>query len=268
MPFNWPSDDLTVKEKIGIGTEAPSEALDVKGSLKLNQGGAIDEFSSDGNFANANQRSVPTAQAVKTYVDTQVTAVNSVLATKAEKGGAPNQDFQTNNLNAQGNVTAQGNLDVTGAMNVIGSLHGKGVMAGIWAAQPLTDVNISTSGWVWQDVADTAVNFTLDRTAIVFCTYSINVQPDGDTRGEWLGTRLTVDEIGHRASGSHNQPYTAADSNVNLNANLVLTLPVGDHTVALQWMKPYNNVPSWSSYPSWGDGFIGARSLVVMAFYQ
>ncbi len=108
MAFNWPADDLTVKEKIGVGTDTPTEKLEVKGNLKLNVGVAVGEFSSDGTFATANQQSVATTQATKTYVTAQVTALTATLTTKAEKGGALTQDFQANNL------TVQGNLEVTG----------------------------------------------------------------------------------------------------------------------------------------------------------
>jgi hypothetical protein len=157
-------------------------------------------------------------------------------------------------------------------LDVAGRIKGGGVLAGIWAAQPTTDVLISVSG-SWQAVADTSIQFSLDRAAIVFCTYSINVQPDQNPGGDWLGTSLAVDNTRGNASGSHYQPYTSGDSNGNLNGNLVLELKAGDHTVTLQWCKYGSTVASWRSSPSWalpGDSTstsIGGRSLVVMAFY-
>ena len=105
MP-NWPSDELTVKEKIGVGTDTPSERLDVKGNIKLNTGVAVGEFSSDATFAAPSHQSVPTTQAVKNYFETQLAIVNGVLVNKANKSGSLAQDFQTNNLTATGNVTA------------------------------------------------------------------------------------------------------------------------------------------------------------------
>ncbi len=128
MSFNWPADDLTVKEKVGVGTDTPTEKLDVKGNIKLNTGVAVGEFSSDGTFANPTDLAVPTNKAVKTYVDnqiantnttltTQITSLNTALANKADtisltnkadQAGSIAQDFQTNNL------TVQGNLQVTG----------------------------------------------------------------------------------------------------------------------------------------------------------
>ncbi len=106
MAYDWPADNLTVKEKIGIGTETPAERLDVKGNIKLNTGVAVGEFSSDTTFAASSNQSVPTTQAVKTYFETQLAIVNGVLVNKANTSGSLAQDFQANNLTAQGNVTA------------------------------------------------------------------------------------------------------------------------------------------------------------------
>ncbi len=127
MP-NWPADELTVKEKIGVGTDTPSERLEVKGKIKLDKGNAVDEISIDGTFASTNDSAIVTNKAIKTYVDnqiantnttltTQVASINTALANKADttsltnkadKAGSIAQDFQTNNL------TVQGNLQVTG----------------------------------------------------------------------------------------------------------------------------------------------------------
>jgi len=121
--FNSPFDIFTVKEKVGIGTDNPSERLEIKGNIKLNSGVAVSEFSSDGTLAIVNDRSVPTTQSVKTYVDkqisttnaafasninTQIATVNTTLANKADKSGSSTQDFQANNLKVQGNFEVTG----------------------------------------------------------------------------------------------------------------------------------------------------------------
>jgi Chaperone of endosialidase len=108
MAYNWPAENLTVQEKVGVGTETPTEKMEIKGNLKLNTGVAIGEFSSDTTFTTPTHQAVPTTQAVKTYVNAQVAAVTTALATKAEKGGSLTQNFQVNNL------MIQGDLDVTG----------------------------------------------------------------------------------------------------------------------------------------------------------
>jgi hypothetical protein len=122
MP-NSPFDIFTVKEKVGIGTDNPTERLEVKGNIKLNIGVAVGEFSNDGLFAAVSDRSVPTTQSVKTYVDkqisttnaafanninTQIATVNITLANKANKSGSSTQDFQANNLKVQGNFEVTG----------------------------------------------------------------------------------------------------------------------------------------------------------------
>ncbi|NEP36058.1 hypothetical protein [Moorena sp. SIO3B2] len=139
MAFNWPQPELTVRGKVGIGTETPSQELDVIGdisarNLTLNGSLTIDEnltvggnfqlgtlsinaFSSDGNLADNSNLAVPTEQAVKTYVDGQISQVNNALDTKAALNGTASQDFATNNLTVGGNLRVSGNLEVQG--NVI-----------------------------------------------------------------------------------------------------------------------------------------------------
>jgi hypothetical protein len=108
--FNSPFDVFTVKEKIGIGTDNPAERLEVKGNIKLNAGIAVGEFSSDGTFAAASNLSVPTTLAVKTYTNTQLLTISQILANKADLNGALAQNFQVNNLNAQGNLQVAGTV--------------------------------------------------------------------------------------------------------------------------------------------------------------
>ncbi|NEO46955.1 MAG: hypothetical protein F6K55_23670, partial [Moorea sp. SIO4A3] len=122
---SWPDPTLTVDGKVGIGTETPSQELDVigdisaknltlQGSLTIDKnltvGGnfqlgtlSINTFSSDGNLADNSNLAVPTEQAVKTYVDNEITKVNNALDTKAALNGAASQDFATNNLTVSGN---------------------------------------------------------------------------------------------------------------------------------------------------------------------
>jgi hypothetical protein len=129
---NSPFDIFTVKEKVGIGTDNPTERLEVKGNIKLNTGVAIGEFSNDGTFVAASDRSAPTTLAVKTYTNTQLLTVSQVLANKAELNGTLAQNFQVNNLNAQGNLQVTGNVTATKFIGDGSSLTG---LAGVtqWA---------------------------------------------------------------------------------------------------------------------------------------
>ncbi|NEP35887.1 hypothetical protein [Moorena sp. SIO3B2] len=135
----WPDPELTVSARVGIGTDTPSQELEVIGdisarNLNLNGSLTIDEnltvggnfqlgtlsintFSSDGNLADNSNLAVPTEQAVKTYVDNQITQVNNAVDTKAALNGAADQDFATNNLTVGGNLQVSGDLEVQG--NVI-----------------------------------------------------------------------------------------------------------------------------------------------------
>ncbi|NEO47025.1 MAG: hypothetical protein F6K55_24050 [Moorea sp. SIO4A3] len=136
MAFNWPVEELTVRGKVGIGTDTPSQELEVigdisatnltlQGSLTIDEnlsvGGnfqlgtlSINAFSSDGNLADNSNLAVPTEQAVKTYVDNEITQVNNALDTKADLNGATNQNFSSKNLSVSGNLRVSGNLEVQG----------------------------------------------------------------------------------------------------------------------------------------------------------
>lgn len=231
---------------VGIGNGTPDRALTIQGS---------------GN----------------TYMNVKANNGTQEILLGADTGGGilstmTNHDLQ---LRAGNNTTrlivkANGRIgigtnDPQAQLDVSGSIKGNGALAGIWAAQPLSAASIAAVN-TWQNVVDTSVSFKLDRDAAVFFTYSININPDGNPANNYLATRLLIDNSPYRSSASHYQPYSTADSNVNLNGNLVLFLAAGDHTATLQWYKT-GTAPTWSSNPGWGDGYVGGRTLIVTAFY-
>jgi hypothetical protein len=82
---------LSVTGDVGIGTNRPTEKLEVNGNLKLNAGAAVGEFSTDGTLADNSDTAVHTEKAVKAYADT-----------KASLAGDAAQDFNVKNLSASG----------------------------------------------------------------------------------------------------------------------------------------------------------------------
>jgi cytoskeletal protein CcmA (bactofilin family) len=103
-------------------TSSTDNQLDLEGSLKLQPGVAVTKFSNDVALAGNSALALPTEQAVKTYVDTQIGQVNTALAMKASLAGATTQDFTTNNLTVQGNGNVVGALTVQKDGNIIGAL--------------------------------------------------------------------------------------------------------------------------------------------------
>ena len=240
-----PSDDLD--DPFDSVTEWPRLSCPQANQLALEFGNlSIDKSLTVEDAIATNQLSVSDTVTGSLTIENDLT-VGNVIATKQlsviDKVGI-------------GTTNPQAKLDVSG------KIKGGGVLAGIWAAQPTTNVMTDSSSWV--DVSDTSVTFPLDRDTII-CNYSINVQPLGTPRDDYVGTRLVVDDIAYPQSGSHFQPFTSDHPNVNLNGNLVLPLRAGEHTVKLQWKK-FVGSGRWESNPSWR--YIGGRTLVVMAFYE
>ncbi|GAB4180478.1 MAG: hypothetical protein Fur006_14650 [Coleofasciculaceae cyanobacterium] len=94
--------------QVVIGTPTEHEAkLNVEGGVKadtlqLADGESVGKFSNDGTLNEGSDRTVPTQQAVKTYVDTKITEVNNALAGKADRQGSANQNFATQDLTVNG----------------------------------------------------------------------------------------------------------------------------------------------------------------------
>ena len=199
---------------------------------------------------------------------------NAVTAAKLQQHATDNTQRAVGPAHLQDGAVTSEKLGTLSKLDVAGRITGGGVLAGIWAAQPLSDVVISTAN-TWQDVPETSVTFTLDRNAVVFFTYSINVQPDRSPGGDWLGTQLVIDGVSAPESGSHFQPWATGDANMNLHGSVVrnLTARTSPYTVSLRWFKAGATVASWiNGAATWMVGIppggIGGRTLIVMAFYQ
>jgi hypothetical protein len=158
------------------------------------------------------------------------------------------------------------------ALDVNGTIKGGGVLAGIFYNAPTNAVSVAgtTAGayGTYANIPGSSLTFTLDRTATLFATFSINVQPSAAPGTDFVLLRLAVDGTGYASAATHFQPYCQGDCNLNLNGNLVLPgVAPGSHTVTLQW-NTYGNAVTWSNDPNWCPGGCGARTITVMAFYQ
>lgn len=76
--------------------------LTIAGTLTLGTSGAINAFSSNTGLSPADNQTVPTQLAVKTYVDGQVTALNQAIGQKADLGGSASQPFAAQQLTCSG----------------------------------------------------------------------------------------------------------------------------------------------------------------------
>ncbi len=103
---------LTINQNLAV-----SGNFQLGGNLQFTTGLAINEFSGDGNLTDSSNSAIPTEQAVKTYVDNQISQVNNTLDTKATLNGAADQDFTAQNLTVGRNLQVSGDLEVQG--NVI-----------------------------------------------------------------------------------------------------------------------------------------------------
>lgn len=147
----------------------------------------------------------------------------------------------------------------------------KGKVAGIWFGSVAADgacATINNSPWI--DVPDATVTFTVDKPITIWTTYSINVNPDLAPNAEHVATHLVVDDVVAEASGSHYQPFSGGDSNVNLNGNYVVDLGSGTHTVKLQWATAGGIERTWASCPAWaiGGASVAGRNVSVVGVYR
>ncbi len=102
---------------VGIGTATPGTKLEINGNLKLQQGVAVNQISSDSTLSGNSDLTIPTEKAIKTYADT-----------KALLAGSANQDFQTKNLTVNSNFKLQQGVTVNKISND-GTLAGNSDLA-------------------------------------------------------------------------------------------------------------------------------------------
>ena len=177
-------------------------------------------------------------------------------------------------------------LDYIANSNAAPPASKKDVSALTWSVQPSSTAKITEAGR-WQDVADTSIIFSLQRAAIVVVDYDLVAKatklyhPGGDfvnsrtqqlsSNGDFLATRLAVDGMPFRQSGSHVSPVSSLESSSRqLSGTVVVQLPKGNHSVKLQWKKWGHVVHSWSSSPGnpGHDGMSNYRSITVTSRHK
>ena len=189
-------------------------------------------------------------------------------------------DFASGDVQTALNMVTQ-QLDYIANSNTPPRVSGKDQERLSWSIQPSSSTTIDKVG-KWYDVADTRVNFSLQRTGLVVIHYNLVARaskpqhPGGDflngggnrmsSNSDFLAGRLKVDAIPYRQSGSHVSPLSSLESSSRqLSGSLIIELGKGNHTVHLQWRKWGHVVTKWTtSVDQHGyDGLANSRSITV-----
>ncbi|MEG3839843.1 hypothetical protein [Microcoleus sp. herbarium14] len=120
---------LTIAEALTVSAILPltSTPLEIKGALKLTEGVAVNQFSADDSLSNNSDSIVSTQKAIKSYVDTAVTKLDTTIKTHVQTTvttldtatknyvnsavqGSETQDFKAKDLRIFGNLTVVGSV--------------------------------------------------------------------------------------------------------------------------------------------------------------
>ena len=227
-----PAGALAPSDGGGLELSPVGGPLTISGALGLGSGVTVNAFSDDPGIGGGDT-TVPTAAAVKTYVDGLIAAVNGELATKAvttdvnlrlgqledaiatkaNLGGSGSQDFLTEDLQVRGLLTTLNTLEVGGDLRLRGS-HIRD--AGNTARITVTDngvlqlredngsvaLTVSTAGGVTIGNNSSSQNTVNGRLTVTGDLY-LNGRDIRDTGGT---ARITINDNGtlqlRRASGS------------------------------------------------------------------
>eukprot|EP01038_Epipyxis_sp_PR26KG_P007209 gene7209-9837_t len=134
----------------------------------------------------------------------------------------------------------------------------------LWYIHEFTDHYIYSSNG-WKPVSNN-LSFSLDKDSYVTIGYSFPVQPQllsfiKDKSVEYITSRLSIDNIPFNdavESGGSNPWNPVA---VTLFSSITVKLTAGEHTAQISWRKVGTAFKSWSSAPSFLDGFTGSRNI-------
>ncbi|GMI28951.1 hypothetical protein TrCOL_g5273, partial [Triparma columacea] len=148
------------------------------------------------------------------------------------------------------------------------AVHGE--RKSIDAIQSLSFATISDNAY-WHTVSDKVMSFTLYEPTTVLFSYGLPVTQMGNpTLDDWtyerwaeIGARLVVDSIPYVHSASSVDGTSQAYD--EMRGSLVLALPAGSHTVALQWrVFKDDDAVSWTSLNRVTLGYQGGEELLML----
>ncbi|RYH31690.1 hypothetical protein EON65_02100 [archaeon] len=120
---------------------------------------------------------------------------------------------------------------------------------------------------VWRPLTNDMV-MDLDRSQTVTVTYSLTVQPQllsfiKDRVVEYVSTRVSVDGVAYTDSAESFGTNAWNPQSATIRGSFRVLLQAGKHVVKLEWKKAGTAFKSWSSNPSFIDGFAASRNLIV-----
>jgi hypothetical protein len=139
----------------------------------------------------------------------------------------------------------------------------------------MTEATIQITN-LWSNVEDTSLTISIDNELTLYISYAISVvankahRPGGDFLGQptdygsfdFLGTRIVIDGVPYRQSGSHISPDSSLEATTgSLAGSVVAELNPGTHTISLQWKKWGDSVRAWTSKPSLLEGYSSRHDL-------
>ena len=134
---------------IGTGTRQPSSKLEIAGTLKLDDGVEVDKFSDDISSDGESNKAVPTAKAVKTYVDGKASSVppdGSVTSIKLAKDAVTADNIKNGTITEAklGFSLPSGSSQWQGEDG--GSLYYSNGKVGIGTNSPTAQLNVDPKG--------------------------------------------------------------------------------------------------------------------------
>ncbi|MDD4909316.1 MAG: tail fiber domain-containing protein [Candidatus Omnitrophica bacterium] len=228
----WIDDGTVVRlaastDTVGIGTATPGSTLDVEGTLQLQSGASISEFSTDGTLADDSDTAVPTEKAVKTYVDTEIGGISQ---DKITEGDTTVEVVDTED----GYITLTEDNDEK--MRITGGQVGIGTTAP-GASLDVVGGSVRTDNQLISTVATGTAPLAVTSTTVVTNLNADTV--DGSSAADFMaaGTDTWVDTTGDTMTGQLIMSGVASDITTGSNEHLAL-MPEGTGKVGIGTSSP------------------------------